>query len=62
MMLPPHSEILLLARCIMCECERLFILNGHNVFITGQGGTVRMNNIIAFYQVFFQQGRVALGK
>ena len=36
------------------------VREGHNVFITGW--VERLGRSIAFYQVFFQQGRVALGK
>ena len=37
------------------------VREGHNLFITGQGGTARKNNCLLL-SIFFQQGRVALGK
>ena len=40
--------------------ELNIVREGHNVFITGR--VERVGRTIAFYQVFFQQGRVALGK
>ena len=36
------------------------VREGHNLFITGQSDW--LGRTIAFYQVFFQQGKVALGK